>query len=227
MRQLSRLCRCVLLSILFILPEFSFAKNYQLTEIAKNLDFPWSLAFLPNRDMLVSERSGNLRIIKNGKLLESPITGLPQIYVQGQGGLFDILVDPEFNQNQRLFISFASGSSSENALRVISAQLDGLHLNNVKTLLTVTPEKNTPHHFGGRMAMLTDGTILITSGEGFNFREQAQSLKSMLGKILRINTDGSIPEDNPFVGHENILSEIFSYGHRNPQGIVLSHSGKV
>jgi len=216
----------VICLLIISLQNYLMAKDYQITEIAKDLEFPWSLAFLPDKNMLITEREGNLRIIKDGNLLTQPISGLPEIHVKGQGGLFDVLVDPDFNSNQRIYLSFVTGSRSKNALSVISARLNGMALEDIKTLLTVSPFKDTPHHFGGRMAMLPDKTILITSGEGFDYREQAQDLGSMLGKILRINTDGSIPQDNPFVDHKNALPEIYSYGHRNAQGILISQSGK-
>ena len=220
------------ISVLFIL-SFLFltinsqAKDYRITEIAKDLNHPWSLAFLPNKDMLVTERAGSLRLISNGKLIEQPISGLPEVYVEGQAGLFDILIDPDFNNNQRIFLSYAAGSRSENALTIISAELTAMALHNIKILLRVSPSKDTPHHFGGRMALLADGTLLITSGEGFNYREQAQSLTSLLGKVLRINTDGSIPKDNPFVGRDDARAEIYSYGHRNAQAILLSKTGNI
>ena len=158
------------LILLFIFSGLSnSAKEYQVSTVAENLEHPWSIAFLPNGDMLVTEREGHLRLIQDRKLLEQSITGLPEIYVQGQGGLFDVLVDPAFNTNQKLYISFASGDRSANALKVISARLEGMQLKDIKTILTISPTKDTPHHFGGRMALMRDGSLLVTSGEGFNF----------------------------------------------------------
>jgi glucose/arabinose dehydrogenase len=203
------------------------AKDYLVSTVAEGLDHPWSIAFLPNKDFLVTERAGNLRIIRNGKLLEKKITGLPQIFSEAQSGLMEVILDPDFINNQKLYLSYSSGSRSENTLKVISAKLTDMSLQQVKLILTVTPSRNTPHHYGGRMAFLKDGTLLVTSGEGFNFREQAQDLGSMFGKILRINTDGSVPKDNPFVGKKDILPEIYSYGHRNPQAILLSKNGII
>ena len=201
-----------------IASEMSAAEEYKFKAVAKDLEFPWSLAFLPNGEMLVTERAGRLRMIRNDELVDYAVDGVPQVYVQGQGGLFDVLVDPNFHENERIFLSFAAGDRSANSLHVVSARLDGATLFDVKNILTVTPDKNTPHHFGGRMAMMGDGTLLVTSGDGFDFREQAQSLASLLGKILRINTDGSIPTDNPFVGRSDARPEIYSYGNRNPLG---------
>jgi len=203
------------------------AVEYKVTEIAKELGHPWSLAFLPDNSMLVTERVGRLRLIKDGKLLKQDIAGLPEIYVKGQGGLLDVVIDPDFIKNNYIYLSFSSGSNSENSLEVIRARLKNMTLSDVKTILRVSPTKNTPHHFGGRMVFLDDGSLLVTSGEGFNFREQAQSLSSMMGKVLRINSDGTIPQDNPFIGHSETRPEIFSYGHRNAQAILLSKSGVI
>ena len=200
----------------------SIAADYGIKVVAKGLEYPWSLAFLPNGEMLVTERAGRLRMIRNSELIEYSVNGVPDVYVRGQGGLFDVLVDPDFHNNERIYLSFAAGDRSSNALRVISARLEGATLYDVRTILTVTPDKNTPQHYGGRMAMMTDGTLLVTAGEGFDFREQAQALDSLLGKILRINTDGSIPDDNPFVGRSGARPEIYAYGVRNPQGIVIT-----
>jgi len=224
----NKLYSLLLCFILFIFQTTGIkGMDYQVKYVANNLNHPWCIAFLPDNEILVTERSGGLRVIRNGKLLAQSVSGLPSIYVHGQGGLFDVVVDPDFTNNQRLYLSFAVGNRSENALQIISARYHDLTLSDIKIILTVSPKKNTPHHFGGRMTLLPDGTLLITSGEGFNFREQAQSLQSMLGKVLRINRDGSTPNDNPFIGKAQSLPEIFSYGHRNPQAILVSKSGKI
>ena len=203
------------------------AKEYSVSTVAEGLNHPWSIAFLPNKDILVTERAGNLRLIRNGKLLEQKITGLPNILVRGQGGLMDVILDPDFINNQKLYLSYSSGTRNENTLKVISAKLSNLSLQQVKVILTVSPTRDTAHHYGGRMVFLKDHTLLITSGEGFNYREQSQYLDNMFGKILRINTDGSVPKDNPFVGRKDVLPEIYSYGHRNPQAILLSEDGII
>ncbi|GHE82961.1 PQQ-dependent sugar dehydrogenase [Thalassotalea profundi] len=200
--------------------------NYQVSTVVNKLKFPWSLAFLPNNDMLVSERGGSLRMIRDGKLLEQKITGLPEIYVRGPAGLFDVVLDPNFSSNQKLYISYSGGSADNNYVEVISATLQDMALKQTKVIFTGSP-RNTPHHHGARMAFLPDDTLLITAGDGFNMRDQAQSLDSMLGKVLRINTDGSIPADNPFIGEKGIRPEIYTYGHRNPQAILISKSNKI
>ncbi|MBL37991.1 MAG: glucose dehydrogenase [Xanthomonadales bacterium] len=195
-------------------------QDYQIEIAASGLDHPWSIAWLPDGRALVTERPGRLRVISDGELLEAPIQGLPDVFAASQGGLFEALPDDDFATNRLVYISFAHGTPEANATRVISARLEGMRLVDPKILFTATPPKDTPVHYGGRMAFLPDGTLLIGLGDGFDFREQAQRLDNHFGKIVRINTDGSVPEDNPFVDIENALPEIYSYGHRNIQGLL-------
>lgn len=203
------------------------ATEYNIETVAGGLSHPWSIAFLPGGDMLVTERSGRLRRISDGQLEATSIGNLPELYVGGQGGLLDILLDPGFAANKILYLSYSSGNRSANSTSVISAKLDGNRLVDVRNIFTAQPDKDTPHHFGARMALMPDKTLLVTVGEGFDYREQAQSLESHLGKVIRINTDGSVPTDNPFVGRENARPEIWTWGHRNPQGILVSADGTV
>ena len=202
------------------------AQDYKVSTVVKNLNFPWSIAFLPNNDMLITERSGNLRLVSDGKLLEEKVTGLPNIYVSGPAGLFDVVLDPNFVKNKKLYISYSAGTPSNNYVEVISATLQGMSLQQTQVIFQGS-SRNTPHHHGARMTFLPDNTLLITAGDGFNFRDQAQSLESLLGKVLRINTDGSIPKDNPFIGQTNARAEIYTYGHRNPQAILVSKAKQV
>ena len=220
-------CRLTGCFACLVLCNFSHAKDYTVKTIAEGLDHPWSIAFLPNKDQLVTERTGSLRVIQNGKLLAQKISGLPEILVRGQGGLMDVILDPDYVNNSMIYLSYTSGMRNDNTLKVISAKLVDLSLHQVKVILAVSPGRDTPHHYGARMVFLSDRTLLVTSGDGFNYREQAQSLDSMFGKVLRINTDGSIPKDNPFIGNKNARPEIYSYGHRNPQAILLSQEGKI
>lgn len=202
--------------------------QYRAETIADGLAFPWSLAFLPDGHALVTERAGRLRVIADGKLADTPIAGVRRAFVDGQGGMFEVLVDPAFADNQMLYLSFAQGRSRANRTRVVRARLDGMALADVTPIFTAQPAKDTPVHFGGRMAFLADGTIAVGLGDGFDYREKAQRLDSHLGKIVRINSDGSVPQDNPFVGRDSALPEIYSYGHRNVQGIVFdSRSGRL
>lgn len=204
------------------------SEPFTLTTVAGGLQFPWSLAFLPDGAMLVTERGGTLRIVRDGMLEGPPIAGVPEVYVKSQAGLFDVLLHPDFANNKLLFLSFAYGTDAQNATRVVRATFDGTGLSNVETIFTASPTKNTAAHFGGRMLLLPDGTLLVTLGEGFNFREEAQNLGSHLGSIVRINIDGTVPPDNPFIGKDGARPEIWSYGHRNVQGIARDpESGRI
>lgn len=193
--------------------------------LAEGLVNPWSLAFLPDGSILVTERSGALRAIRDGKLVAEPVAGLPAPYVANQAGTFDVVPHPDFANNRTLFISYAHGVKAANGTRVIAATYDGSTLSNIRTVFDARPLKNTPVHYGGRIAFLPDGTMLITLGDGFEFRERAQKLDNDFGKIVRVNTDGSVPRDNPFVGREGALPEIWSYGHRNVQGLAVDPVG--
>ncbi len=186
--------------------------------VASNLNHPWSLAFLPDGGVLATERNGGLRRIAGGKVTR--IQGVPPVFEAGQGGLFDVLLHPDFATNKTLFLSYAHGSKAANGTRVARARLEGDRLADVTVIYTATPLKKGPVHFGGRMAFLPDGTLLLTTGDGFDFREQAQRKDSPLGKIMRITTDGEVPRDNPFVTDAKAQSAIFTFGHRNPQGLA-------
>jgi glucose/arabinose dehydrogenase len=141
--------------------------------------------------------------------------------VAGQGGYFDIVPDPDFATNALVYLSFAHGEPKKNALRVVRAKLDGNTLTGVTPIFTVVPWKDTPHHYGGRMAFLSDGTLLITTGEGFTYREASQTLDNHFGKVVRIRTDGGVPADNPFIGSDGARPEVWTFGHRNPQAVVV------
>jgi len=199
----------------------SEAVAYQVETVAEGLAFPWSVAFLPEGGMLVSERNGGLRVIgPDGVLRPEPIAGVPETFVDGQAGLFEVELDSNFAENQIVYLSYAAGTKKANGARVARARFDGQSLQDLQVIWQATPLKSTAAHYGGRMQFLPDGTLLITHGEGYDYKEQAQDLGSDHGKIVRIRTDGSIPQDNPFVGQPGARPEIFSYGHRNVQGIV-------
>ncbi|VFR32005.1 PQQ-dependent oxidoreductase, gdhB family [plant metagenome] len=208
-----------------LLAPIAAAAEYQIETVADGLEFPWSLAFLPDGNMLVTERAGRLRVIEPGgdgtpTLRETPVAGLPPMFIRGQSGLFEVMADPDFASNQTLYLSFAHGTPSANHLRVVRARFDGTRLHDVTPILTTQPAKAHAQHFGGRMALLGDGTLVVGMGDGNLERPDALRLHTHLGKMLRIGRDGSVPRDNPFVGREGALPEIYSYGHRNPQGLV-------
>jgi len=224
------LCLSILLSFSTVTAQVADQlqkKPYKIDTLVQSLDSPWSLAFLPNGDYLITELGGKLRRVKDGKLLEQAINGVPAVYYAGQGGLFDVVVDREFASNQKIYLSFAFGDANGNATRLISARLLDDSLVDIKVLFTAKPLKQTPHHYGGRVVQLSDGTLLLTVGDGFNYREQAQKLNSHLGKIIRINQDGKAPADNPWANDGNALPQIWSIGHRNEQALVLTPNGIV
>jgi glucose/arabinose dehydrogenase len=202
--------------------------GYRVAEIAQGLDHPWSMAFLPDGSLLVTERAGRLRLIKGGSLLPEPIAGVPAVHTGSQGGLFDVVLHPHFAQNNIVFLTYAAGTNAANGTQVARARFDGNVLRDLQVIFKAMPLKAGDNHYGGRMAFLPDGTFALTIGEGFEYREKAQDLASDLGKIVRLNEDGSVPQDNPFVGQSSVRPEIYTWGHRNPQGLVFdAQSGQL
>jgi aldose sugar dehydrogenase len=202
--------------------------GYKVSEIARGLDHPWSMAFLPDNSLLVTERVGRLRLIKGGVLLPEPIAGVPPVHTGSQAGLFDIVLHPHFAQNQMVYLTYAAGTKTANGTQVARARFDGRSLRDLQVIFKATPLKDTDNHYGGRLAFLPDGTFVLTVGEGFEYREQAQNLSSDLGKIVRLNDDGSVPQDNPFVGRASVRPEIYTWGHRNEQGLIFdAQSGRL
>ena len=204
--------------------------GYKVTEIAKGLDHPWSMAFLPDGSMLVTERVGRLRLIKNGVLQPEPIGGVPAVHVHtgSQAGLFDVVLHPKFTENNIIYLTYAAGTQAANGTQVARARFDGKALQDLRVIFKAMPLKDTDNHYGGRMAFLADGTFALTIGEGFEYREKAQDLTSDLGKIVRLNEDGGVPQDNPFVGQPSVRPEIYTWGHRNEQGLIFdAESGRL
>jgi glucose/arabinose dehydrogenase len=194
----------------------------KVTEYAKGLERPWGLAFLPDGRLLVTERPGRLRIVDRSGRVSAPLAGVPQVYARGQGGLLDVAVEPEFAQSKVIYLSFAEpGDGGTAGTAVAKARLTDRGLEDVKIIYRQQPKVVSSGHFGSRSVFRRDGTLFITQGERMLFKKQAQNLQSDLGKVIRINRDGSIPKDNPFVGRKDVLPEIWSYGHRNVQAATL------
>ncbi|GJL91461.1 PQQ-dependent sugar dehydrogenase [Hyphococcus sp.] len=187
--------------------------------LADGLVNPWSMAFLPDGSMLVTERPGRLRIIRDGALVAAPVTGTPEVLVWNQGGLFDVLLHPGFAENGLLYLSYANGTHEANATRIARATFDGAALSNLEVIYDAVPGKDTGHHYGARMAWGGDGKLYVTIGEGSKYKEKAQDMTSSFGSVIRLNEDGSIPGDNPKFGNGE-RPELFSKGHRNPQGLA-------
>ena len=202
-------------------------KTYKIETFAEGLQSPWSMAFLPDGRALITEKPGRLRVVDAaGKLQPKPLTGVPEVFYSGQAGLFDVLPATDFAQSQQIFLSYACGKRSANHACVSSAKLGETGLENVKEIFRSQMAKSGSAHYGGRMAWLPDNTLIVTLGDGYSYREEAQNLANHLGKIVRINADGSVPKDNPFVGKQGAKPEIYSYGHRNVQGLVYDAANK-
>ena len=200
----------------------SIAAPGKVTTVARGLEHPWGLAFLPDGRMLVTERPGRLRIVGKDGALSAPLAGVPRVVAQGQGGLLDVALDPQFAQNRILYLSFSeAGEGGLAGTAVARARFTGSALEDTKVIYRQQPKVAGGGHFGSRIVFRRDGTMFITQGDRMRYSEQAQDLKSGLGKVIRINRDGTIPKDNPFVNRSDARPEIWSYGHRNVQSAVL------
>ena len=194
------------------------------TVVAERLDHPWSLAFLPGDGplrMLVTERAGRLRVVTADGKVSAPIAGVPSVHAVNQGGLLDVAVAPDFAQSRRLYLSFAQAVEGGARTAVVSARLADMALTEVKLIFAQADIVAGGHHFGSRIAIARDGSLYVTTGERYVAKDRAQALDSHLGKVIRINPDGSVPKDNPFVGKTGAKPEIWSYGHRNLQGAAI------
>jgi glucose/arabinose dehydrogenase len=192
----------------------------RLVTVADGLENPWSLAWLPDGRMLVTEREGRLRIVTADGKVSPPIEGLPEIADGGQGGLLDVIVDPNFETNRTIFFSFSEPGPGGKGTAVARAVLKGNRLSELKILFRQVPKTGGGRHFGSRLVIARDGTLFVTVGERGE-RERAQDTTVNRGQVIRIDRDGGIPRDNPFVGGNDARPEIWSYGHRNPQGAAL------
>ena len=202
--------------------------NYRIVELAAGLDHPWSMAFLPDGAILVTERAGRLRVIRGGKLDSKPIEGVPPVLTaeRGQAGLFDVILHPDFATNSIVYLTYAHGTPAANATRVARARFDGTALLDLKVIFEASPAKDTLNHFGGRMAFLPDRTFLLTLGDGFEYREQAQNPRSDLGKIVHLAEDGRAASPQSPIA--TAAPRLYSMGHRNEQGLAVDPvSGRV
>lgn len=199
------------------------ASEYETRTIAKGLDHPWSVAFLDDGTFLVTERSGRLHVISPTGAKQQ-VAGVPAVDARGQGGLFEIAIDPE--DRDIVYLTYAEPREGGNGTALAKARLvrgDAPRLDDVKVIWRMTPTLDSSMHFGGRIVFANDGTMFVTTGERSILagRRQAQQLDSAFGKIIRINRDGSVPADNPFVGKPGVLPEIYSFGHRNIQAAAI------
>ena len=195
----------------------------RVVQVAGGLEVPWSLAFLPDGRMLVTERPGRMRIVSAAGRLSRPLAGLPKVHATGQGGLLDVVLGPGFATDGLIYFSYAEPVSRGARTAVARARLDagGLRLLEVTRIFAQNAAPSGSSHWGSRLVFDREGNLFVTLGERFNHRDRAQDLGSHLGKIVRIRPDGTVPADNPFRNQKNVLAEIWSYGHRNVQGAAL------
>lgn len=215
------------------------AQGVRPETVASGLQNPWAVAFLPNNRFLVTERAGRLRVVEPDGKLGKPVEGLPEVAAGGQGGLLDVLLDADFASNRTLYFCFSEPASigNGNSTALASAKLssDQTRLGDVKVIFSQKPKFSSSLHFGCRIVESRapglngkpDGKLFLMLGDRYSRAPDAQTLGNHHGKIIRINKDGSVPPDNPFVNRAGALPEIYSYGHRNPQGATLSPDGTL
>ena len=194
--------------------------TFRVVPVATGLEHPWGMVFLPDESILVTERPGRLRIVRDGALDPEPIDGVPEVYASGQGGLLDVALDPGFASNRAIYISYAAVGDGGNSTRVARARLGDGRLEDLAVIFTAEPLVPSSKHFGSRLAFDPQGFLFITVGERGQ-GERAQDLGDHNGSVIRLHPDGSVPADNPFVGDAGARPEIFSYGHRNAQGLAI------
>jgi glucose/arabinose dehydrogenase len=197
-------------------------------DVARGLEHPWGLAFLPDGRMLVTERPGRLRIVSKDGELSQPLSGVPRVLARDQGGLLDVALSPSFAQDRYVYLSFAEpGDGGAGSTAVARGRLGDRGLDDTQVIWRQQPKVVSAKHWGSRLVFRPDGTLFVTLGERYMFSEHAQNLNDTIGKIIRINADGSVPRDNPFVGREGARPEIWSYGHRNVQAATLDAQGQL
>jgi len=198
--------------------------------VAQGLEHPWAVAFIDEQRFLVTERPGRMRVVHADGRIEAPLKGLPRIDAAGQGGLLDLVTDPQFGRNRQLYFCYTEpgeGASNGTALARASLSADLRSLEQVQVLFRQWPKMPGRHHFGCRIAIDGQGHLFLTLGERFGAMAQAQQLDNHLGKIVRLGRDGSVPADNPFVNRPGARPEIWSLGHRNPQGAAIGNDGAL
>ena len=215
--------------LLLILSSSAFAQkptveteagSIEIQVLAENLDHPWGIAFLPDGRLLVTERAGTLRIMDNNNQVSEPLEGTPEVFAQDQGGMLDVALDPDFDQNQYVYLSFSDPGEPGPTTALGRGKLVENRIEDFEVIFRMEPRVEGGNHFGGRIVFTPEGKLLLTLAERFKF-EPAQNLSNHLGTIVRINPDGSVPQDNPFVGQANARDEIYSYGHRNIEAAAI------
>ncbi|MGF1926056.1 MAG: PQQ-dependent sugar dehydrogenase [Bacteroidia bacterium] len=213
-----------------ITEEKTSAVALNVETVVTGLNMPWATAFLPNGDMLVTERPGKLRLVKDGKLDPVEISGLPAIFYRGQGGLLDVVLHPDYAKNGWIYLSYSSpkaegeeGDDNGANTALLRAKLKDHALTDVQVIFKAFPNVRSTPHFGGRIVFDKKGFVFLSLGERGK-QDASQELSKDQGKVVRLHEDGKIPSDNPFVNTPGAKPEIWSYGHRNPQGMVMNYS---
>jgi len=209
--------------LLIVLAGVAHAQTLKPVTIARGLDYPWALAFLPDGSMLVTERPGRMRIVSKAGELGAPLEGLPRVAAGGQGGLLDVALDPQFADNRLVYWSYSEAAErgGGNSTAVARGRLDGNRLADVQVIFRQVPKVSSTLHFGSRLAFARDGRLFVTLGDRFSRKDDAQTLDTHHGKVVRIEADGKVPPDNPFVATPGAKPEVWSYGHRNIQGAAI------
>ncbi|MCP3869766.1 MAG: PQQ-dependent sugar dehydrogenase [Gammaproteobacteria bacterium] len=201
-------------------PTIADDRGFRVVTVAGGLEYPWGHAFLPDGRILVTERSGRLRIVEKGVLNPEPIDGLPRVTVSGQGGLLDITLHPDYPKNGWIYFSYVGSGPGGKGTEVARARLTGNELSDLEILFRMEHKTHTSRHFGSRLVFDKQGYLYVSLGDRGD-RSRAQRLDDHAGALIRLHDDGRIPEDNPFLFHKGAKPEIFSYGHRNIQGMAL------
>ncbi len=196
------------------------SEKVEIVTLSDKLDGPWGMTFLPDGRMLVTEQSGKLRVFENGKLLPQAVSGTPEVVDDGQGGLLDVALHPDFSNNQLVYLTFTGKGKGGTGVEVFRGKLEGMTLKNGEVIFRQHPKIKSNKHFGSRIVFDRQGFLYITMGDRGD-QDRAQKQDQHIGTVVRLNDDGSVPQDNPFIGKKSALPEIYTYGHRNVQGAAL------
>jgi aldose sugar dehydrogenase len=206
---------------LLCLHAAALAQPLKPVTVASGLENPWAVAFLPDGRALVTERPGRMRLVERDGKLSEPLAGLPPVQAGGQGGLLDVVLDPQFASNQLVYWSYSEAGDGGNSTAVARGKLEGNRLANVQVIFRQQPKVASSLHFGSRLVFARDGKLFVVLGDRFSRKDDAQTLTTHHGKVVRIEPDGKAPADNPFAKQAGALPEIWSYGHRNMQGAAM------
>ena len=192
-----------------------------MVTLAENLNHPWGIEFLPDNRLLVTERAGSLKILDTARQLSEPVKGVPEVFATGQGGLFDVALDPNFSENNLIYLTYAEPGPDSTATTALGRGVfQDDEIKDFEVIFRMEPRIEGPNHFGGRIVFSPEGQLFLTLAERFQF-EPAQNLENHLGTVIRINPDGTVPKDNPYVGEEGVKEETWSYGHRNIESAAI------